>query len=78
MEITEVTRRGSRVDYWIGDRQLLLEVSGTQTGNLATLCTSKAKDQLLKNPFNKDGFVCVSRFSNTAARLWYYKHPSSP
>jgi len=77
LEITEVTRRGDKVDYWIGDRELLLEVSGTQNGDLAALCDSKADGQLLKNPFNKDGFVCVSRFSSPAARLWYYKHPGS-
>jgi hypothetical protein len=78
LEITEVTRRGDKVDYWIGDRQLLLEVSGTQTGDLAALCDSKATEQILKNPFKKDGFVCVSRFGSPAARLWYYKYPSSP
>ena len=77
LEITEVTRRGDKVDYWIGDRDLLIEVSGTQSGDLAALCDSKAKDQLLKNPFKKDGFVCVSRFRSPAARLWYYKYPSS-
>lgn len=77
MEITEVTRRGDKVDYWIGDRELLLEVSGTQDDDLATLCETKASDQLLKNPFHKNGFVCVSRFALPTARLWYYVHPRS-
>lgn len=77
MEITEVTKRGEKVDYWLGDRELLLEVSGTGSGDLAALCEAKAKDQLQQNPFNKDGFVCVSRFAAPAARLWYYEHPES-
>ena len=32
LEITEVTRRGDRADYWLGDREFLLEVSGQQAG----------------------------------------------
>jgi hypothetical protein len=78
LEITEVTRRGSKIDYWIGQRELVLEVSGTQKGDLAALCDKKAGEQLLKNPHKKDGFVCVSRFSTPIARLWFYKCPSSP
>ena len=36
LEITEVTRRGDRADYWLDDDSLL-EVSGQASGNLDTL-----------------------------------------
>jgi len=71
MEITEVTRRGERADYWIGDKDLLVEISGQQYGNLADLCAEKAK-QLLENPFNKSGYVCVAIYSDCQARLWFF------
>jgi hypothetical protein len=70
-EITEVTRRGEKSDYWLGDKELMLEVSGLQSGNLDDLCVSKA-DQLRENPFDKDGYVCVAVYSKQEARLWYY------
>jgi len=70
-EITEVTRRGEKADYWIGDKEELLEVSGQQDGNLDNLCTAKA-EQLLANPFQKSGYVCVATYSNATSRLWYF------
>jgi hypothetical protein len=72
LEITEVTRRGDKVDYWLGNRELLLEVSGAQGCNIETLCTEKAQEQLLKNPFRKGGYVCVTDFSTRRTRLWFY------
>lgn len=75
LQITEVTRRGEKVDFWLGDRALLLEVSGTKAGNLDTLCTEKATEQLQVNPFGRDGFVCVTRFVGREARLWFYAFP---
>lgn len=72
LEITEVTRRGEKVDYWLGERESLLEVSGTRDGDLEQLCDRKATQQLLRNPFGKAGFVCVARFERPAARLWHY------
>ncbi|MBZ5525923.1 MAG: hypothetical protein LAP21_27175 [Acidobacteriia bacterium] len=72
LEITEVTRRGDRADYWLGDRQFLLEVSGQQTGNLEALCEEKAI-QLLENPFGKPGYVCVASYDCLGARLWFYQ-----
>lgn len=70
-EITEVTRRGEKADYYIGDREYLLEASGQQSGNLAFLCQEKS-EQLLENPFGKNGYVCVANFSTREARLWFY------
>ena len=72
-EITEVTRRGERADYWIGDRELLLEVSGQQSGNLETLQMAKA-DQLLKNPFKKNGYVCVADYSQRKVNYCFYRY----
>jgi hypothetical protein len=71
LQITEVTRRGEKADYWLGDRQFLLEVSGQQTGSLEGLCSAKA-DQLLANPFEKSGYVCVASYDKRTARLWFY------
>jgi hypothetical protein len=74
MEITEVTRRGDKADYWLGDRELMLEVSGQESGNLAALCQEKSA-QLQENPYGKDGFVCVANYSDAVARLWFYSAP---
>jgi hypothetical protein len=72
LEITEVTRRGDKADYWLGDKELMLEVSGEQTGSIEELCAMKAK-QLLQNPFGKGGYVCVAVYANAAARLRFYR-----
>jgi len=75
MEVTEVTRRGEKADYWLGDRELMLEVSGQESGDLAALCQEKST-QLQDNPYGKDGFVCVANYSDAEARLWYYSAPT--
>jgi hypothetical protein len=72
-EITEVTRRGQKVDYWIGERELVLEVSGQGEGNLDVLREEKA-EQLRSNPFEKDGYVCVVNFSDRQANYYYYEY----
>jgi hypothetical protein len=81
LEITEVTRRGERVDYWIGDenapRRYVLEVGGQQHGSLEELCDEKTI-QLRDNPWARDGFVCVAIFSEATARLWYCSAEAPP
>jgi len=72
LEITEVTRRGDKADYWLGDKELLLEVSGEQTGSIDEMCAKKA-EQLLQNPFGKGGYVCVAVYANASARLRFYR-----
>ncbi|MBF0548973.1 MAG: hypothetical protein HQK60_00420 [Deltaproteobacteria bacterium] len=72
LEITEVARRGERADYWLGDKELLLEVSGQVNGSLSSLRDDKAK-QLQANPFGKAGYVCVANYSEAASYLWYYE-----
>jgi hypothetical protein len=71
LEITEVTRRGEKADYWLGDKRFLLEVSGQQSGTLEGLCSEKAA-QLLENPFDKPGYVCVAIYDEPKARLWFF------
>jgi hypothetical protein len=71
LEITEVTRRGEKADYWLGNKEFLLEVSGEQAGSLEALCTDKA-EQLQQNPFGAAGYVCVAVYGIASARLWFY------
>lgn len=71
LEITEVTRRGERADYWLGDRKLMMEISGQDSGDISKLCEQKSA-QLAENPYGKPGFVCVASYSELSARLWYY------
>jgi hypothetical protein len=72
-QITEVTQRGDKADFWLNDRQWLLEVSGQESGDLATLRDQK-RDQLLANPFEKPGFVCVSNFQQRKSYFWYFEY----
>jgi hypothetical protein len=74
-EITEVTMRGQKADYWIGDREAMLEISGQQDGDIDSLCQNKSI-QLLENPFGQNGYVCVAIFNDRQARFWYYEQPA--
>jgi hypothetical protein len=71
MEITEVTNGGDGPDYWLGNKELVLEVSGRQACNLPGLLKEKAT-QLRKNPYEKDGYVCVADYAAREAHLVYY------
>jgi hypothetical protein len=77
LEITEVTRRGERADYWLGDRELMIEVSGQQQGNLESLFEEKSA-QLLSNPFCRRGYVFVVNFGQAESRLWFCGEPGGP
>src|SRR5712692_463220 len=63
LRISEVCRRGERVDYWIGNakvrKRFVLEVGGQQSGSLEALSTEKTK-QLRQNPWGRNGFICVA------------------
>lgn len=72
-QITEVTQRGDKADFWLNDGQWLLEVSGQESGDLIAL-RDKKRDQLLANPFERSGFVCVSNFQQRKTYLWYYNY----
>ncbi len=76
-QITRVVRRGSRVDYFVGkepgDFGWILEVSGTDSGNITALLGQK-REQLLESyyrqpPHSKDGFVAVTRFAPQATSI---------
>lgn len=73
LEVTEVTLRGDRADYWLGEKELLLEVSGQQRGDLQDLHDEKAT-QLLDNPFGKDGYVCVANYTERKAILRFHAY----
>ena len=61
MEVSEI---GTRADYWIGNKQYLIEISGTETeGELFRRHREKV-EQLLDNPDGKDGYVVVVCFSS--------------
>ena len=69
--ITMVTEIGDRCDYFVGespgDVRWLLEVSGTDHGNV-NVRVEKKRNQLLASrhasyPFVKGGFVAVTRFA---------------
>ena len=76
-QITRVIQRGSKVDYFAGeqqgDRRWILEVGGTDEGNLASVRSDKHK-QLGQSPYrlpphSKDGFVAATRFAPAAASV---------
>lgn len=69
-QITRVVDLGTRVDYFvgehIGDTRWVMEVAGTNHGDLARL-RRKKREQILKSsflraPHMKNGFVAVTRF----------------
>lgn len=74
LTISEVTRRGERVDYWIGDagnrKRFVLEVGGEQSGSVDTLSDEKAK-QLAENPWGRAGYICVAVYDASRVRLWF-------
>lgn len=74
--ISRVTRRGQRADYWIGNNECLVEVSGEQRGKLEALCEEKRK-QLLDNPLGKPGYVSVTNFAEYRSILYYYNADGS-
>jgi hypothetical protein len=75
MEITEVTRRGEKADYWLGKKEMLLEASGQKSGNLDALHDEKRK-QLLENPFGIGGYVCVANYENARVKFWHHSYAS--
>ena len=72
--LSEVTRRGQSVDYWLGCKSIrkrfVLEVGGQQDGSIETLSGQKTQ-QLADNPWGRDGFICVAIYNELSARLWF-------
>lgn len=68
-EITKVTAKGSRGDFYLNHRRdQMVEISGTVRGDLASRFSQK-RTQVLLNRTLRKALVCVSRFASTAARL---------
>jgi IS4 transposase len=76
-QLTRVVKRGLRVDYFVGDApgdfSAIIEVGGTDKGNVAALRTAK-HGQLMKSPLRaaphwKAGFVAVTRFAPDAVSV---------
>lgn len=75
--ISEVTLRGSKADYFVEGRKHLLEISGTESAeHLASRHGEKVR-QLQANPFGKDGYVFVCCFSNQQAKLSFHQFESA-
>jgi hypothetical protein len=72
-QITNVTMRGQRVDFWIGDYEFVLEVSGQVEGDLLAL-HEKKQQQFQENPMEKSGYVCVANYSQGQARFWFHEY----
>lgn len=71
--ISEVTLRGSKADYFVEGRKYLLEISGTESAeHLASRHTEKVR-QLQANPFGIDGYVFVGCFANQRAKLSFHE-----
>jgi hypothetical protein len=70
-QLTRVCKRGSRVDYFVGenpgDQRWILEVGGTDDGNHQAKRTEKRKQledsPYRRAPFQMDGFVGATRFT---------------
>lgn len=73
--ISEVTLRGNRADYFLEGRKYLLEVSGTESADLLVARHNDKVRQLRANPLKKDGYVFVCCFSNQRAKLTFHQYP---
>ncbi len=76
-EITEVTHHGTGVDYWVGQRRAVLEVSGIRARSSDTLNSRHAekKRQLLQGSLHQMGFpgyVFVVSFGDKKAKTSYH------
>ena len=74
LQLMKVTESGDRFDYWVGNGHQLygLEVSGILHGSLTRRRHVKTR-QLLDNPFNIDGYVCVVHFGEQSVDLSFHQ-----
>lgn len=70
--ITEVTMRGGKADYFLDERKYLLEISGTENAEHLVSRHNEKIRQLQANPFGKDGYVFVCCFSNQRAKFSFH------
>jgi len=72
--ITEVTQRGSRIDYWLDDQRAILEVSGMWKGEASDIEArhrEKARQLRASGLFRqgKPGYVFVVLFEGRVAHI---------
>ncbi len=85
-QITRVCRRGSRVDYFVGeapgDQRWILEVGGTDDGSHQARRTEKRKQMedspYRRGPFRKGGFVSATRFAEPSVTSLDVMTPEAP
>lgn len=70
--VTEVALRGDKADYFLNDRQLMLEVSGTERADQLAHTHNQKIQQLLANPYNVGGYVMVCCFSNQCGEFSFH------
>lgn len=73
LKVVKVTERGDRFDYWVGDGSHLygLEISGIVQGSRKRRERTKAR-QLLDNPFDIGGYVCIVHFGEQRIDLSFH------
>ncbi len=82
-EITEVTKRGSGVDYWVDGRRAVLEISGLREGTDADLALRHEEkgDQLRNGSLYRrgvPGYVFVVLFARGRAHFSYHRQQGVP
>jgi hypothetical protein len=70
--ITEVTLRGDKADYFLNNRQAMLEISGTENAKSIKSRHKQKCEQLLANPYQIGGYVVVCCFANQLAHFSYH------
>jgi len=70
-QITEAMDLGDGPDYWLGNREEVLEVGGKVGCDLDAFRDEKRK-QLLGNAYGKDGYICVVDFAQRRSYLLHY------
>ena len=75
-EITEAMDLGDGPDYWLGNREEVLEVGGKVGCDLDAFRDEK-REQLLDNAYGKDGYICVVDFAQRRSYLLHYSQNGS-
>jgi hypothetical protein len=72
--LLDVTAYGERADYRFRKRRLVLEVSGTETGDELARRHREKTAQALSNPFGWDACVAVCAFSRDGHQVIFSRH----
>lgn len=64
--------RGDKADYFLENREYLLEISGTENAEQLAPRHRAKVHQVQANPFGKDGYVFVCCFSNQRAKFSFH------